>query len=79
MVSIRAVLGAGTYWLQLKADSFENKNVNFDKNQNFCETYLLSFSVSNTKSATEPFFRSENEEYCLNAKTMPQKLELNSV
>jgi hypothetical protein len=51
VVSIRAVLGAGTYWIEFKADSFENSNVDFDAKQDFCETYLLSLSVSSTKSA----------------------------
>jgi hypothetical protein len=39
VVSVRAVLGVGTYWIEVKADSFENANVDFDAKQNFCQTY----------------------------------------
>lgn len=71
VVSVRAVLGVGTYWIEVKADSFENTNVDFDAKQNFCETYQLSLSVSSTKSAIQPYFQSESEEYCLGTTSMP--------
>lgn len=71
------MLGPGVYWIELTANSFENTNVNFDDIQDFCQTYELSLSVSNTKSADQPFFTASNqEEYCLETASLPQKLEL---
>ena len=44
-----------------------------------CDTYLLSVNVSNTKSATKPIFKNDEEENCNSILDMPQKLTLNSV
>lgn len=73
------MLNPGTYYIETKANSFENSNANFDKRQNFCETYLLSITVSNTKSATIPFFTNQEEEHCNSAIGMQQRLELNKI
>jgi hypothetical protein len=73
------LLGPGTYFIEAKANSFENSNANFDKKQNFCETYLLSLTTSNTKSANTPFFINQEEENCNSAIGMQQRLELNKI
>lgn len=55
----------------MQADSSENSNVNFDANQNFCDTFMLSLGISNTKSAMVPYFQSDQEEHCLAASSLP--------
>lgn len=75
VVSLRTVLRPGTYHLELQADSFEDATIDFDHKQNMCETYQLSLSVNPTKSASVPYFQSDQEEHCLSTQTLPSKLE----
>jgi len=80
VVSLRAVLAPGVYWIEAQANSFENSNVNFDEMQDFCQTYSISLSVSGTKSAEQAFFgEATQEEYCLEVSSLPQKLEMNAI
>lgn len=78
VVQLREFLRAGSYWIGVRAVN-EDRNMNFDQREFFCETFTLAVTVSPLKTATEFFSPDPEEEFCENLTPLGNQLQVGQI